>query len=361
MNSSKSSSSHFVALTGYLVMIIFGLIVGLLMAEVTVRVLGIAPQIAVLEKGRFRLSQFGDIAYERVPNLDYSGQSLAFYDFRGKGNSLGFRSPEYGVEKPAGTQRIVVVGDSIGEGHRVPDEAHIFARRMEKVLQDSGRSIEVLNFSVSGYNTQQEVATLREKALVYDPDLVILQYCLNDNNSLYPGILNPLLDQLKDHQNVVSHLASETNRKLVGSALYRFVKFNYFAEQQTLESDLLYERHKKYYSNKKSVEQSLVELSQLSSQHGFQVLVLVFPKFDPSDIRYENYRHQDQHTWISNLSESQNLKVHDLLPALRRCASEAREPRALFADSLHPTAEGHACVTASIIAYLQATKLLDQL
>ena len=48
---------------------------------------------------------------------------------------------------------------------------------------------EVLNFGVSGYNTQQEVETLREKGLRYSPDLVVLAVCVNDALSHAGGIL----------------------------------------------------------------------------------------------------------------------------------------------------------------------------
>ena len=62
-----------------------------------------------------------------------------------------------------------------------------FAATFVKVLEqdlnaDHGRDTryEVMNFGVKGYDTTQELATLREVALGLDPDLVIVAYFLND-------------------------------------------------------------------------------------------------------------------------------------------------------------------------------------
>jgi len=46
----------------------------------------------------------------------------------------------------------------------------------------TGKKIKVLNFGVPGYNMAQELEVLRAKALRFKPDLVILQYCINDEH-----------------------------------------------------------------------------------------------------------------------------------------------------------------------------------
>jgi lysophospholipase L1-like esterase len=102
-------------------------------------------------------------------------------DFEGKANSLGFRDREHAVAKPAGVYRILVLGDSIVQGLSVANREDLFTSVLERELDaDAPGRFEVLNFGVSGYNTQQEVETLRDKGLRYSPDLVVLAYCLND-------------------------------------------------------------------------------------------------------------------------------------------------------------------------------------
>ena len=95
-------------------------------------------------------------------------------------NSHGFRDHEYALEKPAGTFRIAVLGDSIVWGHGLALEDS-FPKQLERILNEilPGR-FEVLNFAVSGYSTLQEVELFRVKASRFDPDLVVVGYCIND-------------------------------------------------------------------------------------------------------------------------------------------------------------------------------------
>jgi len=94
-------------------------------------------------------------------------------------NSHGFRGREYSLQKPAGTFRIVVMGDSITFGNRLAPEEN-YPAVLEALYQQAGKSVEVLNLGLGGYDTLQEVATLKDIGLPFDPDLVILGYCIND-------------------------------------------------------------------------------------------------------------------------------------------------------------------------------------
>ncbi|MBM3811921.1 MAG: hypothetical protein FJW20_09830 [Acidimicrobiia bacterium] len=94
-------------------------------------------------------------------------------------NSHGFRDRERTIQKPSGTYRIAVLGDSIAEGRGVALE-DVFTAVLERKLNDCpayrGRKVEVLNFGVPGYGTAQELLQFRHTAAAYSPDLVILQF-----------------------------------------------------------------------------------------------------------------------------------------------------------------------------------------
>jgi hypothetical protein len=94
-------------------------------------------------------------------------------------NSAGLRgAKEYAPIKPAGTYRIIVLGDSVALGHGVGDE-ETFAALLERALTPI-RPTEVLNLGVSGYGTAEELIQLRHVGLSYQPDLVVLAYFPND-------------------------------------------------------------------------------------------------------------------------------------------------------------------------------------
>lgn len=90
-------------------------------------------------------------------------------------SSEGLRDREHTKQKPPGTLRIAVLGDSFAEALQVPMEKTFWAV-MERQFQECAGShkIEVINFGVSGYGTALELITLREKVWDYSPDIVVL-------------------------------------------------------------------------------------------------------------------------------------------------------------------------------------------
>lgn len=100
-------------------------------------------------------------------------------------NGEGMNDVDHEIEKPDGVYRIAVIGDSYVEAMQLPLQQSFF-KRMEKKLQSEGHVVEVLSFGVGGFGTLQEYYLLRDYALKYKPDLVVLSvFTYNDirNNS----------------------------------------------------------------------------------------------------------------------------------------------------------------------------------
>lgn len=97
-------------------------------------------------------------------------------------NSLGFRDErEYRLEKPPGTFRILVFGDSVTFGHGTLNTTtypYLLGERLKAWRPDV--NWEVWNLGVPGYNTAQELAYLKEVGPRYKPDLVIVGFFPND-------------------------------------------------------------------------------------------------------------------------------------------------------------------------------------
>src|SRR5262245_15424435 len=81
-------------------------------------------------------------------------------------NANGHRGRYYGLVKPTGKYRILVLGDSFTEGVQVKEE-ELFSARLEK-LDDE---LEVMNAGVGGYGTVQEYLYLTKEGLRFHPDL----------------------------------------------------------------------------------------------------------------------------------------------------------------------------------------------
>jgi lysophospholipase L1-like esterase len=112
-------------------------------------------------------------------------------------NRDGLRDREHALAKPPGTLRIAVLGDSMAEALQVPQE-ETFWSLLPGALATcpalAGRSVETLDFGVSGYGTAQELLTLDDRAWRYDPDIVLLTvYTGNDiRNNYRPLEQDPL-------------------------------------------------------------------------------------------------------------------------------------------------------------------------
>lgn len=131
----------------------------------------------------------------RHPHRGYSNRTNAEWTQRAEGfakvktNSRGFRDSEWEQEKPAGTIRIAVLGDSFTEATQVAEEER-FTELLEMHLSSKqpfrGKKIEVMNFGTSGYGTAQQLMTWRHEVKPYNPDFVVLAFLTgNDirNNS----------------------------------------------------------------------------------------------------------------------------------------------------------------------------------
>lgn len=109
-------------------------------------------------------------------------------------NSWGFRDEEFVREKEAGVLRIAVLGDSQAEALQVEvgdTWQKVMARKLSEELSKKppAQRVESYNFGVSGYGTDQEWLTLREKVWDFGPDMVILAFSPNDVGDTYKNRL----------------------------------------------------------------------------------------------------------------------------------------------------------------------------
>ncbi len=95
-------------------------------------------------------------------------------------NSKGLRDRrEFAYEKPAGTLRVLALGDSHTQGYEVRQEA-TYAAVLERYLGAHGVRAEVLNAGVSGFSTAEALAFLENEGHRYQPDVVVLGFYAND-------------------------------------------------------------------------------------------------------------------------------------------------------------------------------------
>jgi len=94
-------------------------------------------------------------------------------------NELGLRDTTY---RPNADVKILLLGDSVSWGNGIDDVRRVYPYLLERALeaQQPGSTVEVVNASVPGYSTFQELRYLELHGRELAPDAVVLQFCLND-------------------------------------------------------------------------------------------------------------------------------------------------------------------------------------
>jgi lysophospholipase L1-like esterase len=99
---------------------------------------------------------------------------------RFRNNAFGFRGDELADPKPAGTTRILNVGDSATWGLNLGSGAATYSAQLARLLDASGGSWEVVNAGTVGYSSLQGVALLRRWLRDLEPDVVTVYLGNND-------------------------------------------------------------------------------------------------------------------------------------------------------------------------------------
>lgn len=155
---------RFSGLAGNLVLAGTSLVIGLLACELLLRLMGVGYPVFVWTDP---VRGIALIPGARSPS-QLGGRSLIEI------NSDGFRGPEVALNRPAGSYRIALLGDSFIAAFEVPFEQSVGELLGRRLSALRGTPVEVLNFGVGGYGTTQELLTLQHEVWKYSPDLVLL-------------------------------------------------------------------------------------------------------------------------------------------------------------------------------------------
>jgi len=264
-------------------------------------------------------------------------------------NSLGLREREIPMGKPAGTFRVLCLGDSVTFGHWV-EAAEAYPRRLEEHLQArSTNQIQVINAGVPGYSTFQELTWLEEEGWAYEPDLILLGFVLNDvverymtlaeyggsntilgvDTTIRLGPVTRLVRRTAFHRFVTSLMLTGARRREV------------YSVRRLFDEDLSPEIQTAW-------EQTMDELEALETairDRGVPLVVLVFP------FRFQIAQHISPvpQRRLEEWGGKAGVQVLDLTGVFARLG-----PQNGFLDHDHPTPAGHRAVAVAV-----AEKLVD--
>jgi lysophospholipase L1-like esterase len=252
-------------------------------------------------------------------------------------NSLGLRGPETTREKPPGVRRVAVLGDSIAFGYWVADEDG-FARQLEQLLRAApgGAGIEVLNFGVPGYNLEQEIETLRSRALAFQPDVVVDLFCLNDLEGLFSYELGLVRERTERRRSALGRAREwlVDHSRLFAWVEYRLTELDArrsFVRAKNPLPGRLYDEA--VDEQKKALDGQFAVLRTLLASRGIPGLVVVVPVLGE---RFDRYPYRELHKIVVEAARAESLAALDLVD----CFS-AYPFRDLRVDVIHPSPLGH--------------------
>lgn len=326
-----------VLLFGFLVVICVLCVMGGLL-EVGLRLLGYrgAPESIIKN---MMLVDDPVLDWRYVPNSHFQEGNVVY-----QYNERGFRGENHVFEKSPGTIRVVVLGDSVTDGYGVQwSEGFVAA-----VQYGLGNGYEVINLGMGGINTPQEIHLLEKIGIKFAPDYAVVNFILNDGD--FYSSLTAARRADDTVQNKIGVLGLQVSpalkRWLKSSAFIYFVKVrleDLLGRFSGAQNHDYYMELWKNEQNKKKISEAFDKLSALSQQHGFQVVVLIWPLL----IDYQDYRFGFVHEWVADAAKTRGFTALDLLPVFS--ASFYRNLQVSSEDHVHPNAAGHELAAAQFV------------
>lgn len=384
--------------------LLVGLLIGLLVVELGLRVLGVRPEryrkprwlawdgVAFRELGiwgnglirrdsRFRAQ--GVLMGEYVPGAKFK----EVFDTNPRGyfdedngvpmevNLLGLRGPMVSLQKPAGVFRILGLGDSFtfAVGVREPDT---FLRRLETQLnapvppaQPSGQAAgtaaadhvkpltyEVLNAGTQGYNIRDEVLYLEHRWLPLAPDLVLVNFYLNDAyaDDAFRN-MGEALGIYEGPQGLgrVSYVADLVQHQFAVRRQRRFTE-DYYLKSFFTQADRYVDDPGALSADWKLSRDALAHAVELGRQHGFRVALVIWPELYELEGRYP---FEPIHKLVRETCARLGVPVLDLLDTFRGRKSESLW---VHPSDHHPNEEANRLAADAIERFLREQHLLTK-
>ncbi len=278
-----------------------------------------------------------DVAAKRTPY----GVSFSYDAERCRDRAFG--------PKPAGTKRVIVLGDSFTEGQGVREE-DTFARTLDRNLRSvSAPTFELWNCGRRG----RDFPALRESfdaLLAQEPDVVLYAMVLNDpeQSKEFHDQQEFLNDWIVDRRRTTND-DPEAQVTFHGSALWGLV-------HERVETARVARATSQWYldlygaPNQQgwdATKRHLAHMDEAMRARGGKLLVAVLPLMTHLE---KDYPFAAAHAAISKACDELAIRCTDLLPAF-----EGQKTDALWvhAVDLHPNEKAHALIASALLPWVK--------
>ena len=287
----------------------FILLIGLLVIEAIIRVMNSDMRNYDIEMWKYAktLKKRDSV----LGHVHKKNETATLQNVEIKLNSLGMRSEEPLLEK----KKILFTGSSISLGWGVDNDSS-FVGIFRNRLQNQNLDYQVLNASVGNYNTFRYVENFLRNQKKLDPEVIVINYFINDAEILPMGSDNWLLK----------------NSALAASLNLAVKKMTSNSEENLKEYyNRLYDPENKGFQ---LMHNSLQKLAEYAEGNGTKIYLVIIP-----DIHFlENYPFVPIHKKIESIAENLNFVVIDTYPSLKGIPFDDLQ---IMPGDSHPNAYGH--------------------
>ncbi len=246
-------------------------------------------------------------------------------------NSKGLRNREIFYARNPDVMRIVMLGDSLTFGWGVPQDL-TFSARLEKLYRADDVPAEIINTGVGNWNTIQEVQFFLVEGHKYKPDIVVLNYFVNDAEPV-PKSSQP--SWLMRHcYSCVFFLGriDILRRMLFGGRSWK----EYYLG--------LYERGQA--EGWLAAKNAIGRLARYCKEHGIKLIIASLPELH--DVK--NYQFNEVTDLVRETAAENGVEFVDLLPSLQNDPSSSLW---VTVPDPHPNSLAHERIAAGLYRFLR--------
>lgn len=288
----------------------------------------------------YSLSKNKHLLYELLPNSTAKIKGIKY-----EINGFGFRDKKYRIRK-GNEKRIIFVGDSLTYGW----EIHLretYHKQLEMLLDSRGHDADVMGMGVAGYNTIQEYHLIKEEALKFNPDMIILQISPNDFERTV-GIKKyqkgRKLVLIPYHDFSIPYVMKKTGITqflMKYSHLYKFINLKlYWLKKKNNES---YSPGEFFLLGQEGSFRHLKKIKNLLDRKGIKLLAVLFPVRESEGI----YPYVSLHKKIHIRLEEMEVPYLDLYEEL-----SIRNKEGIWIDKFHLNAKGNEIAAYEILNFI---------
>jgi hypothetical protein len=266
-------------------------------------------------------------------------------------NNHGFRdNKNYRFDKSDGTQRVIIIGDSMSFGNGV-EELGRYSNLLDDML---GENVEVYNLAISNYGLDQAFLTLQIEGLRYNPDVIVL------------GFSDPMFKRLS--RNVTEsrwskpffelkqgnlHLVPQPNENILAIETFPDKFYLWMFVKQRISAILSERESSDNWANNAALTEKIIErLVEISRQSKSTLVIFTI---NPRYILEKEWDTKpDLNRLLEKLSGSNDFHFLDLYPIFKNSDYASL----FYPIDGHYTVDGHILVAEELCKFFQSLEIL---